>query len=162
MSDIVENKQSLKIEANDLLKLLKTISGVIDKGSQILQVLSYVKIEVDNQKITFTATDSEVEIISQTIISTEAETKLTAMIPGKKLMDITRTLPAGDNLVMSFYDQWIIINTDSGLEFKLATLDHSAFPTIPFEKALQSYTIPSVSLGNLMRKTAFAMGQNQV
>ena len=60
------------IQREKLLKPLKNVIGVLEQR-QILQILSHVLICAKEQRLTITATDSEIELTSEVILDNSAD-----------------------------------------------------------------------------------------
>ena len=84
-------KFSLAREA--LLRPLQLVVGVVERR-QTLPILSNVLLSIDDQRLSITGTDLEVEIIGYTETSAVIESgEIT--VSARKLVDIVRSLPEG-------------------------------------------------------------------
>ena len=83
---------NISVKRDNLLKSLQSIIGVVER-KQTMPILANVLINLDNNKLSITATDLEVELISTLNVKSENIGSFTA--PGRKLLDICRALPAG-------------------------------------------------------------------
>ena len=81
--------QFLRREA--LLRPLTLVAGVVERR-QTLPVLSNVLLEVQDNQLSLTGTDLEVELIGRTEPNTVDEPG-SATVPARKLMDICKSLP---------------------------------------------------------------------
>ena len=80
----------ITISREKLLEPLQNISGVVEKR-QTLPILANILINAENGKISFTATDLEVELQTQVEVDFSGLSEFT--IPARKLLDICKALP---------------------------------------------------------------------
>ena len=78
------------VQRKDLLTALQTVIGVVERR-QTMPILSNILIRAENDRIVVTATDLELELITDTpaVISNPGS----AAVPARKLLDICRGLP---------------------------------------------------------------------
>ncbi|MCL4410481.1 MAG: DNA polymerase III subunit beta, partial [Gammaproteobacteria bacterium] len=78
-----------------LLKPLQVVSGAVERR-HTLPILSNVLIRVNQNELSMTGTDLEVELVSKVSLEQAASGEVT--VPAKKLLDIVRTLPDGSDV----------------------------------------------------------------
>lgn len=146
-----------------LLKALQIINGIIEK-KQIRPILANALLAVSDNQLTLTATDTEIELIGSA--ATEEVIQPGAITaPARKLYEICRALPEGAAVNLSLDNERLILQSHSS-RFSLATLAAHDFPVIE-EKSLAgqfttSLQIAQAELRQLLYKTSFAMGQQDV
>ncbi|MCW8854680.1 MAG: DNA polymerase III subunit beta, partial [Gammaproteobacteria bacterium] len=79
-----------KIQREDLLIPLQHVIGAVEKR-QTLPALANVLLKVDNEQLTLTATDLEIELVSRIQLMADETGEIT--LPAKKLLDICKSLP---------------------------------------------------------------------
>ena len=89
---------NFNINRNEILPSLQVVCGVIDRR-QALPILSNLLIVAEKDKITFTGTDMEVEMM--TTINHQTETPGEITVPARKLLDICRALPEEAEISLS-------------------------------------------------------------
>ncbi|HVY53824.1 MAG TPA: DNA polymerase III subunit beta [Gammaproteobacteria bacterium] len=150
-------KLSLQREA--LLKALQIISGVIEK-KQIKPILANTLLTVNGNHLLLTATDAEIELIGSALIqNVNDSTPVTA--PARKLYDICRALPEGTPITLSTENDRLTLQSGSS-RFTLATLPAQDYPSIEERNFTTQFTLTQTELRNLLSKTSFAMGQQDV
>lgn len=148
----------LSITREDLLKPLQQIIGAVERR-QTMPALSNLLIRGNDQNISITATDLEVELVANVEIGLEDEG--TTTIPARKLLDICRSLP--DQAKISIHSSSEKVKVSSGRSrFSLATLPAEDFPTIDDLELDQNVVINEGEFKALIDKTAFAMAQQDV
>ena len=146
------------IQREALLKPIQLTAGVVEK-KQTLPILSNILLNVDQQGLSVTATDLEVEMNVQTKIDQGETGKIT--IPAKKFSDICRTL--SDNSVIDFtLDNDRAILKSGRSRFILTTLPADEFPNVDAISDAISFEVPQKKLKTLIDQTQFAMAQQDV
>lgn len=149
---------NLNIIKNDLLNPLMKVIGVIERR-QTLPVLSNVHIHLKNKKLTLTGTDLEVQISANGFIDSEAEIKTT--LPGRKLLDICRSLPDEATIKLNFQDDKVLINSGKS-RFVLRTLPAAEYPLFDELQYANEFSIERDILFKALTKTSFCMAQQDV
>ena len=86
--------QLVKANRDALLKPLQVVSGIVERR-QTLPILANILVRKEGGKVSFTATDLEIQIQTSADIGTGTETAATT-IAARKLVDILRALPDAD------------------------------------------------------------------
>ena len=147
------------ISREALLRPLQLVAGVVEKR-QTLPVLSNVLLEVRGQQLSLTGTDLEVELIGRVTLD-EVGVEGEVTVPGKKLMDICRSLPDGAQLEVALEDQRV--NVRSGRSrFTLSTLPATEFPNVDSVGEEKTFAMSQPVLRRAIDRTSFAMAQQDV
>jgi DNA polymerase-3 subunit beta len=141
-----------------LLKPLQTVVGVVERR-QTMPILSNVLLSVQGSKLTFTATDLEVEMVAEAEVKGDTTGDIT--VPGRKLHDIFRALPDGSSVEFSLNGDRLTIKAGRS-RFTLSTLRAADFPTIDEIAAKQTLRLNKQDLRRLVEKTHFSMAQQDV
>ncbi len=88
------------ISIEDLLKPLQQVCGILSNRTNI-PVLNNVLLQIENNRLTITGTDLEVELYIQTQLSSSSENG-TFTIPATKFLDICRTLSDDSKITVTF------------------------------------------------------------
>jgi DNA polymerase-3 subunit beta len=147
------------IQRESLLKPLQAVSGVVEK-KQTLPVLSNVLLTIKDGNLLLTGTDLEIELIGFVRIETESSQGVTT-VSARKLFDICRALPEGSTLRLSIEKNFLVVRAGESC-FKLNTLPADDFPNLDACEYPVEFSIKQSSLKNLLSKTYFAMGQQDV
>lgn len=142
-----------------LLEPLQLACGVVERR-QTAAVLSNVLILAENSKLVITGSDQEVELTATiTDVSIEVEGEVT--VPARKLMDICKSLPEGAELAANLEGNRVAV--DSGrFSSHLATLPVTEFPDIDIGESEVSLSLSVLDLKRLLKRTSFAMAQQDV
>lgn len=146
------------INKDKILSSLQTSCGVIER-KQTLPVLSNLLIVAEKEKITFTGTDMEVEIVS--IIAHENESIGEVTVPAKKFLDICRALPDGSNIDLSFNKTQATVKSGKS-KFTLATLPATEFPLTEAIGNSIKIILSQERFRSLLEDTMFSMAQQDV
>ena len=152
------------LNRSDLLEPLSKVVSVLEKR-QTLPILSHVLVVVNQQGITLTATDQEVELQTQIGFggdSLNIETEGHCALPGRKLLEICKHLPADARLDFKRRDKHVVLSSGA-FESQFSTLPAEDFPNIDGQgQAIQSFRIETQPFRQMLSKTVFAMAQQDV
>lgn len=148
------------VSRDTLVELLTNVVGAVEK-KHTSKILENVLLSVYNDQLRLVGTDLEIELSASINIQVDREGAITA--PARKLLDITKALPA---------DSFILIEQDlessrllikgGRSRFELATLPAEDFPEldeIPLETEI---TITESQFKRLLDKTSFCMANQDV
>lgn len=142
-----------------ILKPLQLLAGVVERR-QTMPILANVLIALDNNMLSMTGSDLEVEIVGRIPVVGESESgEIT--VPAKKLLDICRTLPDSSELQFLIQDQKAILKCGRS-RFSLSTLDASDFPNVEAGSNEVSIRCKQKEIKRLIDRTSFAMAQQDV
>lgn len=147
-----------QIQREDLLIPLQKIIGAVEK-KQTMPILSNVRVKADTQSLVLTATDLEIELLTNLQLAVDEPGETT--LPARKLLDICKALPG--ECVISISVKSDKASLQSGRSrFSLATLPASDFPVLDTINSVAEFDIPHNILKELIDNTAFAMAQQDV
>ncbi len=146
------------IQREALLKPLQHVIGVVERR-QTLPVLGNVLVNASKKNVCLTATDLEVELQAQVVVSVTEIGDIT--LPARKLLDICRTLPDEAQLDISVKKDRAVV-TSGKSRFTLSTLPATEFPVIDKIKSARKFSLPEKQLRSLIESTGFAMAQQDV
>lgn len=148
----------LTAEREKLLAPLQAVIGVVERR-QTMPVLANVLLTVRDGRMSITATDLEVELVSATDVTVQEPGDIT--IPGRKLLDILRALPERLEVSIASDGEKVVVKAGRS-RFSLSTLPANEYPVIEDINAEQSVEIASAALARLLEKTHFSMAQQDV
>mgnify|MGYP001027059830 CR=1 FL=1 len=149
----------LTISRESLLTPLQSIAGVVEK-KQTMPVLSNVLLVAEDNTLTLTGTNMEVELVARiTPVHIDQPGRIT--VPARKLADICRAL--GEESPIELDQQGDRLHLRCGKShFTLATLPAEHFPNVEDEVESFRLELPQKELGRMFQSTAFAMAQQDV
>ncbi len=145
-------------ERESLLTALQSVIGVVERR-QTMPILANLLLSAEQGRLSITATDLEVELVASAEIKSSADGRLT--VPGRKLLDICRSLPEGLTLTFSHENDKVTVKAGKS-RFVLATLPAADFPVIDELAQQQSLQLAQADLRRLLDKTHFSMAQQDV
>lgn len=147
------------IERSHFIKSLQQVSGTLG-GRATLPILSNLLLKVEENQLSMTATDLEVELVSRVALEGEFEAGAVT-VPARKFLDICRGLP--DSAVITVVLEGDRVQVHSGRSrFSLATLPAADFPNIEDWQSDVELTITQGDLRSLIEKTQFSMANQDV
>ncbi len=147
------------IERSHLIKPLQQVSGALG-GRPTLPILGNLLLKVEENTLSMTATDLEVELISRVTLEGDFEAG-SITVPSRKFLDICRGLP--DDAVITFVLDGDRVQVRSGRSrFSLATLPANDFPNIEDWQSEVEVSLTQAELRGLIEKTQFSMANQDV
>ncbi|MEA5445014.1 DNA polymerase III subunit beta [Gammaproteobacteria bacterium AB-CW1] len=150
----------MKFELNrdQLLKPVQAVSGVVERR-QTMPVLANIQIAAEGDRLTFTGTDLEVEMVASGEGRVESGGEVT--VPGRKLLDICKALPEGAEIVAELKGERMTLRSGKS-RFTLSTLPAAEFPVVEDIQVQRRFEIPQAMLRELVENTQFSMAQQDV
>ncbi|MGR5134279.1 DNA polymerase III subunit beta [Vibrio alfacsensis] len=147
------------IERSHLIKPLQQVSGALG-GRPTLPILGNLLIKVEENVLSMTATDLEVELVSKVTLEGDFEAG-SITVPSRKFLDICRGLP--DDAIITFILEGDRVQVRSGRSrFSLATLPANDFPNIEDWQSEVEVSLSQADLRTLIDKTQFSMANQDV
>ena len=149
----------ISVERDILLKSLNHIQSVVERRNTI-PILSNVKIIANNEGISLTATDLDLEIIEKLDkANTIEEGQITTS--AHTLYDIVRKLPEGSSLDIATKDNEKLELSCGQSNFELSTLPIEDFPEMSSGEMQCNFIIGSEELANMIDKSKFAISTEE-
>jgi DNA polymerase-3 subunit beta len=148
----------ISMSREEILPALQTINGVVERR-QTLPILSNFLMAIEKDRLAFTATDMEVELVATIEKNSSKTGEIT--LPARKFLDICKALPedAQINLEIS-NDRAVIVSGKS--RFVLTTLPAQEYPVVEFADDKSNFQIPQGQFKGILDNTSFAMAQQDV
>lgn len=151
----------MKIELlrEELLRPLQGVVGVVERR-QTLPILGNVRIEAEKGgAVRLMATDLEVEMAAD--IAEGAREAGATTVPARKLLDICRALPEAATLSLNEQQGRLRLQAGNS-RFTLGTLSAEEFPLVGEIQDGVRFGVQRDVLGDLLKRTSFAMAQQDV
>jgi DNA polymerase-3 subunit beta len=150
--------QLVKASRDALLKPLQIVSGIVERR-QTLPILANILVRKDGERVSFTATDLEIQIQTSAPIGTGKDVAATT-IAARKLVDILRALPETD-VQLSIASKKLTV-TSGKSRFNLQTLAAEEFPTVAESDFNADFSLPAATLKYLLAMVHFSMAQQDI
>ena len=150
------------IKQDILFNALQNIIGVVDNNKTIPLLSTIACVATTNGLMSLTATNLEVEITSQVMISADLSDEIRFTLPGKKIFDICKNLPSGSDITISINNDKVSIHHGKHCQFTLSSLSCDDFPYLDQLDSLFSFNLPQSDLLTLFQRTFFAMAHHDV
>ncbi len=147
-----------QLTVKELLEPLQTVIGVVEK-KQTLPILSHVLVQLNNNVLTLTTTDMEIEIRASQNVKTQEGLSFT--VYAKDLIDIIRKLSEDTLIEFIIEESKIYIKTNNN-SFELNTFNHQDFPSLPKIENSDVIQVKRVQLKELIENTSFSMGNQDI
>lgn len=152
----------LNIEREVLLEPLQTVIGVVERR-HTLPILANVLLSVEEARLSITATDTEIELISSATMAEPLAKPMQITLPGRKLLDIFRTLPEGATIdLQQDPSKERVIMRSGRSRFILSTFPAESFPRFKAATPILTQSITQRDLSLLLQRSQFAMAQQDV
>ncbi len=148
----------LTIGRDELLKALNVVGSVVERR-QAKPILTHVLIKAGDGEVVLTGTDLEIEVVAR--CAAEVQEPGVVTVPGRKFLDIVRTLPGGSTLRCEMDATRFRVAMGKS-RFQLATLPVEDFPNLMDVQWDVRFQVPRVDLKRIIEKTEFCMAQQDV
>lgn len=152
--------QTFFIDVDPLHDVLKMVGSIIEH-SQVMQILSHVKLDLSGDRLVATASDSEIELVASTTLVEPVKAPFSIAISCRKMIEICKTLPSGSTMTCQYDKGWLYVRANQS-KFTLATLSAESFPTMALDDKHTCWQIDAGALQQLMTSSAFAMAEQDV
>ena len=142
----------------DILAPLQSVIGVVERR-QTMPVLANVLLAARENRLSVTGTDLEVELVATNSANVQQAGDIT--VPGRKLLDIFRSLPEKTSVTISTEGERVSIRAGRS-RFTLSSLPAAEFPLVEEINAQQTLTLAQGEFRRLIDKTHFSMAQQDV
>jgi DNA polymerase-3 subunit beta len=156
-----ERDQGMKltIERAALLKALGHVQSAVERRNTI-PILSNVLLSAERDKLSFSATDLDMEIIDEAFAQVDQPGQITA--PAHTLYEIVRKLPDGADVALTFNGEDPRLTVQAGRSrFSLPVLPAGDFPVMSSEGLTSRMTVDAGDLIRLIDKTRFAISAEE-
>ncbi|MDP1558325.1 MAG: DNA polymerase III subunit beta [Nitrosomonas sp.] len=151
----------IKTNRDTLLKPLQIVTGIVERR-HTLPILSNVLIKQDKDKVSFLATDLEIQIETSTKDFQPSDQTYSITVSAKKFQDILRAFPADLEVTLLLQDSRLQIKIGKS-SFNLQVLPAEDFPKIAEETAPETkITIQQKELKTLLHHVQFAIAQQDI
>jgi DNA polymerase-3 subunit beta len=152
--------QLVKTHRDNLLRPLQIVSGIVERR-HTLPILANILIRKDGERVSFLSTDIEVQITTHAQVGSGEEVSATT-VAARKLLDILRALPEGDDVALSLANKRMTVQSGRS-RFALQTLAAEEFPTVAqAEQYSATLTLPQKTLKHLFNMVHFSMAQQDI
>jgi DNA polymerase-3 subunit beta len=149
----------LTIERSALLKALGHVQSVVERRNTI-PILSNVLLSAGRDRLSFAATDLDMEMVDEAEAQVNVEGQITA--PAHTLYEIVKKLPDGAEVSLTYSgdDPRLVISAGRS-RFNLPVLPAGDFPVMSTESTGARYSLPKEDLARLIDKTRFAISTEE-
>lgn len=149
----------LTIERAALLRALGHVQSAVERRNTI-PILSNVLLSAERDKLTFSATDLDLEIIDEALAQVDQPGQITA--PAHTLYEIVRKLPEGADVSLAFTGEDPRLTVAAGRSrFNLPVLPAGDFPVMSAEGFTGAMDVDVGDLIRLIDKTRFAISAEE-
>jgi DNA polymerase-3 subunit beta len=147
------------VERARLLKSLGHVHRVVERRNTI-PILGNVLVQADGSKLSFKATDLDLEVIET--IAAEVGPAGGTTVPAHMFYDIVRKLPDGAQIVLEASGDRAMMAIRAGRSrFTLQTLPESDFPDLAAGEVTHNFKVMAADLKRLIDKTQFAISTEE-
>ncbi len=146
----------LRIERDELLTGLQRVQGVVEKRNT-MPILSNILLEARSDGVNIIATDLEIGMrgLYKAAVTPTGSVTLSA----RKLYEILKELREGEIELTVADNNWATIQAGKS-QFKIVGLPSQDYPALPSIEREGLTPLTGVGFGDLIRKTLFAVGDN--
>ncbi len=150
----------IQTDRETLLNSLQSVIGIVERR-HTLPILSNVLLVGSANKLSFTATDLEIEVTANAA-ETKLEQDFAVTTSAKKMYDILRALPEKTAVNIDHQENKLQIKAGKS-RFNLQTLPAEDFPKFQARDQVEATVeLPQKTLRNLLHHVQFAMAQQDI
>ena len=146
----------LRIARDELLTGLQRVQGVVEKRNT-MPILSNILLEAKSDGVDIIATDLELGMRGLYKATVKEPGAIT--LSARKLYEILKELPEGEIEMTVGANNWATIQSGKS-QFKIVGLPSTEYPALPAIEREGLTPLSGAGLANLIRKTLFAVGDN--
>jgi DNA polymerase-3 subunit beta len=146
----------IRIARDELLMGLQRVQGVVEKRNT-MPALSNILLETKQDGVELVATDLEIGIRGH--YKAEVLEPGSVSVSARKLFEILREMPDSEIAITTQDNNWVQIHAGK-IQFKIVGLPGTDFPALPTVEREGRVSISGSGLASLIRKTMFAVGDN--
>ena len=146
----------LRIARDELLTGLQRVQGVVEKRNT-MPILSNILLEAKSDGVEIIATDLELGMRGLYKATVKEPGAIT--LSARKLYEILKELPEGEIEMTVGANNWATIQSGKS-QFKIVGLPSTEYPALPAIEREGLTPLSGAGLANLIRKTLFAVGDN--
>ncbi len=146
----------LRIARNELLTGLQRVQGVVEKRNT-MPILSNILLEAKSDGVDIIATDLELGMRGLYKAAVKEPGSIT--LSARKLYEILKELPEGEIELTVGANNWATIQSGKS-QFKIVGLPSTEYPALPAIEREGLTPLSGAGMANLIRKTLFAVGDN--
>ena len=152
--------QLVQTTRDALLKPLATVAGIVERR-HTLPILANILVRKEGERVSFIATDLEVQITTHADFGVGPENESTT-VAARKLLDILRAMPDTGDVRLSQSSGKLAVQTGKS-RFALQTWAAAEFPTVAQPETWDvSLSLPQKTLRHLLNMVHFAMAQQDI
>ena len=145
-------------DRDTLLRPLQAVQGVVERR-QTLPILANVLLSIQEERLSVSATDMELELVAMTALPGAENGEIT--VPARKLIDICRSLPPDASVSVALEQERVLVRSGRS-RFTLSTLPVADYPSFDPPVIEATVTLKQGALKRLIELTHFAMAQQDV
>src|SRR5471032_1169213 len=138
----------ITVPKDELAARLATVARGVSTRTAVL-VLAGIQLRADGDRLHLAATDMEVSLRTELECTVEGEGSV--VVPGRLLLDISRTLPDSDVTIEHKPDEAVVVVTSGTANYRLHTYSTEDFPRLP---EIDSSTLHTVDRDVLIETVA--------
>jgi len=138
----------ITVPKDELAARLATVARGVSTRTAVL-VLAGIQLRADGDRLHLAATDMEVSLRTELECTVEGEGSV--VVPGRLLLDISRTLPDSDVTIEHKPDEAVVVVTSGTANYRLHTYSTEDFPRLP---EIDSSTLHTVDRDALIETVA--------
>lgn len=147
------------ISRDQILTPLQQIVSVIEKR-QTMPILSNVLLQLNEQQLVMTGTDTEIQIVAKLNVESIQETG-SITVPARKFLDICRLLPSNAEINFELQDDKIKLVSGRS-RFSLSTLPADNYPEFSESQFEYQFLLNAGKFKKALDKTLFCMANQDV
>ena len=146
----------IRIARDELLTGLQRVQGIVEKRNT-MPILSNILLETKQDGIELVATDLEIGVRGH--YKADVQQAGSVSLSARKLYELLKEVADGEITLTTQENNWVQIQAGRS-QFKIVGMAASEFPALPTIEREGRVAVPGSGFASLIRKTLFAVGDN--
>tara|TARA_Y100000588_G_scaffold377265_1_gene456136 strand:- start:4775 stop:5905 length:1131 start_codon:yes stop_codon:yes gene_type:complete len=151
----------IKLQRDLIFNAIQSLQGVVETKTTSMPILQNVLIETLSGKKSISISGTNLDISLKGNIDAEVIKTGKLTLNARKLFDIIRELAPGAIVSLVEEENQRVKIEGGNAKFSLPSLPYSDFPTMPDKAETEPHKIPSKKLAEMIKRTMFAISQDE-
>jgi DNA polymerase-3 subunit beta len=148
----------ISVSKDELVSKLGVVARAVSTRTAV-QILAGVLLRAEGGTIELAATDMELSL--RTTLEAEVEGQGAVVVPGRLLVDIARTLPAGEVTIEHRENEGVVTLTCGSASFRLNTYNAEDFPRLPETDTTSLFEVEKEALLETIARVSRAASRDE-
>src|SRR6266550_270732 len=148
----------ITVAKDELASRLAIVARGVSTRTAVL-VLGGIQLRAEAGRLHLAATDMELSL--RTSLDASVDGEGTAVVPGRLLLDIARSLPDGEVVIEHRPDEAVVVVTSGSANYRLHTYSSEDFPRLPDVETVQLHSVEREALAETVARVGRSASRDE-